>query len=156
MEDPETHLPLEKKIYEIHPSPQVFHSHYEPAGLVGPREEQEALHPLKGKKILALSGIADPNSFSSLLRKCGMEIVGEVIFPDHHLYTTKDLSLIEEKSKKVDYIVTTEKDMVKLKKLNIDHLPLRALHIEVKIWEEKEFYQRVLEIFRKSPLSSLS
>jgi tetraacyldisaccharide 4'-kinase len=156
MEDPETHLPWEKKIYEIHPSPQVFHSHYEPAGLVGPREEQEALHPLKGTKILALSGIADPNSFSSLLRKCGMEIVSEMIFPDHHLYTTKDISLIEEKSKKVDYIVTTEKDMVKLKKLNIDYLPLRALRIEVKIWEEKEFFQRVLEIFRKSPLSPLS
>jgi tetraacyldisaccharide-1-P 4'-kinase len=147
MEDPATYPPLEKKIYEIHPSPQVFHSHYEPVGLVGPKEEQETLHPLKGKKILALSGIADPSSFSSLLRRCGMEIVREAAFPDHHLYTTQDLSFIEEKSKEADYIVTTEKDMVKLKKLKIDHLPIRALRIEVKIWEEKKFYQRVLEIF---------
>ena len=148
VEDPRTCQPLEKKICEIHPSSRVFHSHYEPAGLVGPKEEQEELQLLKGKKILALSGIADPNYFSSLLRKCGMEIVREAIFPDHYLYTTKDLSFIEEKSKGVDCIVTTEKDMVKLRKLNIDHLPLRALRIELKIWEEKEFYQRVLEIFR--------
>jgi len=153
MEKSDTYPPLEKKIREIHPSPRVFHSHYEPTGLLGLRKEQEELHSLKGKKILALSGIADPDSFSSLLKKCGMEIVNEAIFPDHHLYTVKDLALIEGKSKRADYIVTTEKDMVKLKELKIDHLPIRALRIEVKIWEEKEFYQKVLEIFRKFPLS---
>jgi tetraacyldisaccharide 4'-kinase len=147
VEDPENTRPLEKKIHEIHPSSQVFHSHYEPVSLVGPKEEQEELHSLKGKAILALSGIANPNYFSSMLKKCGMKIVREAIFPDHYLYTTKDLSSIKEKSKRVDCIVTTEKDMVKLKKLNIDHLPIRALRIEVKIWEEKEFYQRVVKIF---------
>jgi tetraacyldisaccharide 4'-kinase len=116
-------------------------------GLVGPKEEQEELEPLKGKKILALSGVANPSSFSSTLRKCGMEIVREAIFPDHHVYTTKDISYIEEKARGVDGIVTTEKDMVKLKILNIDRLPIRALRIKVKIWEEKEFYQRIIEIF---------
>ena len=147
LEGPEIFQPLEKKIREIHPSSQVFHSHYEPVSLVGPQEEQEEFHSLRGKKILALSGIANSNYFTSLLRKCGMEIVREAIFPDHHLYTKKDLPFIEEKSRGVDYIVTTEKDMVKLKKLNMDRLPLRALRIEVKIWEEKQFYQRVMEIF---------
>jgi len=147
VEDPEAFQPLEKKIYEIHPSSQVFHSHYEPVSLVGPEEEQEELSSLKGKTVLALSGIAHPNYFSSLLRKCGMKIVREAIFPDHHLYTTSDLSSIKEKSKRVDCVVTTEKDMVKLKKLNMDHLPIRALRIEVKIWEEKEFYQKVMEVF---------
>jgi hypothetical protein len=29
----------------------------------------------------------------------------------------------------------------------VDDLPIRALRIEVKIWEEKEFYQRIMEIF---------
>jgi tetraacyldisaccharide 4'-kinase len=147
VEDLEACRPLEKKIHEIHSSSQVFHSHYEPVGLVGPKEEQEGLDSLKGKKILALSGVANPNYFSSMLRKCGMEIVREEIFPDHHLYTTQDLSFIEEKSKRVDCIVTTEKDMVKLKKLNMGLLPIRALRIEMKIWEEKEFYQEVMKVF---------
>jgi tetraacyldisaccharide 4'-kinase len=75
-----------------------------------------------------------------------MEIVREAIFPDHHLYTTKDISYIEEKAKGVDCIVTTEKDMVKLKQLNIDLLPIRALHIEIKIWEE-EFFDRIISLF---------
>jgi tetraacyldisaccharide 4'-kinase len=147
LEKPEISQPLEKKIRKINPSSQVFHSHYEPTSLVGPQGEQEAFHSLRGKKILALSGIANSNYFSSLLRKCGVEIVREAVFPDHHLYTVKDLSSIEEKGKGVDCIVTTEKDMVKLKKMKIDHLPLRALRIELKIWEEKEFYQRIMKIF---------
>jgi tetraacyldisaccharide 4'-kinase len=148
LEGPKISQRLEKKIREIHPTAQVFHSHYEPTSLVGPQGEQEEFHSLKGKKILALSGIANSNYFSFLLRKCGVEIVREVVFPDHYLYTSKDLSFIEEKAKGVDCIVTTEKDMVKLKRLIIDHLPLRALRIELKIWEEKEFYQMVMEIFR--------
>ncbi|MEW6375455.1 MAG: tetraacyldisaccharide 4'-kinase [Thermodesulfobacteriota bacterium] len=148
VEHPEACQPLEARLHQIHPSAQVFHSHYEPLGLTGPEEEWEELHSLKGKKVLALSGIADPGYFSSLLRKCEMEIVREVIFPDHHLYTAKDLTSIRGKVKEVDRVVTTEKDMVKLKNLSIDHLPLRALRIEVKIWEEEEFYKRVMELFK--------
>ena len=138
--------PLEKKIHEIYPSAHVFHSHYEPVSLVGPREEQEGLDSLKGKKILALSGVAHPDSFSSLLRKCGMKIVGEAIFPDHHFYTPKDLSYIEEKAKGADGVVTTEKDMVKLKMLEIDRLPIRALRIEMQI-REAEFFERIISLF---------
>jgi hypothetical protein len=37
--------------------------------------------------------------------------------------------------------------MVKLMELNISHLPIRALRIEMKIWEEEEFYKRMMEIF---------
>jgi len=147
VEDLETCQSLEEKIHKIHPTSPVFHSHYEPVSLVDPQEEQEEVHTLKGKRILALSGIAHSDYFSSMLRKCGMKIVREAIFPDHHLYTTKDLSSIKEKNKRVDCIVTTEKDMVKLRQLPIGDLPLRALRIEVKIWEEKEFYQKVMEIF---------
>lgn len=147
VEHPEECHPLEAKLREIHPSSPIFHSHYEPLGLIGPEEEWEELHSLNGKKALVLSGIANPNYFSSLLKKCGMEIVKEAIFPDHHLYTAKDLASLEKQGRGVDWFVTTEKDMVKLVKLNIGHLPIRALRIEVRIWEEEEFYQRVVEIF---------
>ncbi len=147
VENPQTVQPLERKIHQIHPSSQVFHSHYEPVSLVSPNDDEEELDSLKGRKILALSGIANPVYFSSLLRKCGAEIIGEAVFPDHHPYTPEDLSSVEEKSRRADYIVATEKDMVKLKELGIRHLPIRALRVEMKIWEENEFYQRVMKIF---------
>lgn len=147
VEDNESCRPLEKKIHEIYPRAPVFHSHYQPTSLVDPKGEQEELTSLRGKKTLALSGIANPGYFSSLLRKCGTEVVNEAIFPDHHLYVSKDLSYIKEKSKGVDWIVTTEKDMLKLQKLGIDHLPIRSLRIEMKIWEEEEFFKRIVSLF---------
>jgi tetraacyldisaccharide 4'-kinase len=147
VEHPEECKPLEKELRDLHPSIPIFHSHYEPLDLIGPEAQREGLHSLKGKKALVFSGIAHPKYFSSLLKKCGTEIVKEVIFPDHHLYTTKDLNFIQKEVDKTDLIVTTEKDMVKLIKLNISHLPIRALRIEMKIWEEEEFYKRMMEIF---------
>ncbi len=147
VENPKAVQPLERTIREIHPSSQVFHSHYEPVSLMSPKDEEEKLDSLKGRKVIALSGVANPVYFSSMLRKCGAEIVGEAIFPDHHLYTPEDLSSVEKKGKGADCIVTTEKDMVKLKKLNIHHLPILALRIEAKIWEEKEFYEKVMKVF---------
>jgi len=150
VEDPENCRPLEKLLREIHPSSPVFHSHYEPQGLIGSDGEWVGLQALKGKKALAVSGIANPAYFSLLLRKCGMEIVREMIFPDHHRFTSKDLIAIEKESKEkeVDWIVTTEKDIVKLEKMRTVHPPLLALRIEMEIWEEEEFYKRVMEIFR--------
>jgi len=133
----------------MHPGTRVFHSDYVPVGLAGPEEEQEGLDSLKGKKVLALSGIANPNSFSSMLGKCGMKIFGETIFPDHHLYTAEDLRYIQEKAKGADGIVTTEKDMVKLKKFNIGRLPIWALRIEMKILEGEEFFKRIISLFEK-------
>jgi tetraacyldisaccharide-1-P 4'-kinase len=76
-----------------------------------------------------------------------MEIASEAIFPDHHFYLPKDLSFIKEKSKGVDWIVTTEKDMLKLRTLGIDHLPIRSLRIEMKIWEEEAFFKKVISLF---------
>jgi tetraacyldisaccharide 4'-kinase len=147
VEDPGNCRPLEKMLREIHPSPPIFHSHYEPQGLIGHDGKWVGLQGLKGKKALAVSGIANPAYFSFLLKKCGMKIVREMIFPDHHHFTSKDLIAIEKECKGADWIVTTEKDIVKLREIKIVHPPVLALRIEMKIWEEEEFYKKVMEIF---------
>jgi tetraacyldisaccharide 4'-kinase len=148
VEDLEEARPLENELHRLHPSAPIFHSHYEPLGLIGPQGEWEAPLSFKGKKVFALSGIANPDSFTSLLKNCGMEIVKEAIYPDHHRYAEKDLALIREKSRGTDRVVTTEKDMLKLKNLDLANLSLRAFCIELKIWEEEEFYKRVMEVFQ--------
>jgi tetraacyldisaccharide 4'-kinase len=147
VDPPEAPRPLEEELRKLHPSLPIFHSHYEPLGLIGPKEEREELHALQGKKVLALSGIANPDSFISLLKKCGMQVIKEKLLPDHHHYTQEDIRSIEEEGERVDWIVTTEKDMVKLTGLNIDRLPIRALHIEMRIWEEEQFFERVMGLF---------
>ena len=50
VDHPETCRSLETKLHRIHPSSPIFHSHYEPLGLIGPKEEWEGLHSLQGKE----------------------------------------------------------------------------------------------------------
>jgi len=138
---------IESEIRKIHPQAPVFHSHYEPVGLISPSDEWEGIEALKGKKVLILSGIADPESFQSLVRKCQVEVVREITFPDHHSYTLRDIEFLRSCAEGVECIVTTEKDMVKLNSWSLRDLPLRALRIKIKIWEEEEFFKRVMEIF---------
>lgn len=144
---PEACQLLTTSLRQAYPSKQIFHSHYEPLGLMGPRGEWKEIQSLERKKVLAVSGIADPASFSSLLKTCGMQVVEEVIYPDHHPYTAKDLTLLRKKMEGVDWVVTTEKDMVKLKVFNMDSFPLLALRIEVKLREEEGFFRRLMELF---------
>lgn len=139
--------PIEDEIRKIYPQARIFHSHYEPMGLISPSDEWEGIETLKGKRVLVLSGIANPESFLSLVRKFQVEVVREMIFPDHHFYTSRDIDLLKRSAEGVEQIVTTEKDMVKLSRWNLHELPLQALRIEVRIWEEEEFYKRVMEIF---------
>lgn len=134
-------------LQRIKPASPIFYSHFEPVGLIRRDGKKEPLSLLKGKRGLALSGIGNPVYFSTLLKKFGMEVIKEMAFPDHHRYTLKDLTSLSEEVKKIDIIVTTEKDLVKLRNLPAESLPLYALRVDVKIGEEEEFFKKVMEVF---------
>ncbi len=72
---------------------------------------------LKGKKVLAFAGVANPASFLRTLEDLGARIMNTITFPDHHDYTASDIEKIREAKGAggADIIVTTEKDGVKLK-----------------------------------------
>ncbi|MGA1865284.1 MAG: tetraacyldisaccharide 4'-kinase [bacterium] len=74
------------------------------------------LSNLKGKPVLAFSGIADPGSFLNNLKETGAMIVNSVIFTDHHWYSERDMNKIREIANLsgAEYIITTEKDGVRL------------------------------------------
>ena len=81
--------------------------------------EPVPLPALRGHRFLAFAGIAQPESFFSALRDRGLTIVCTLPFPDHAGY---DHSRLEEiravmLSSGAEYAITTEKDGVKLKKL---------------------------------------
>lgn len=142
---------LESELRRRYPTLPIFHSRYEILGLVGPKKEWESIDSVRGKRVVAISGIGNPHYFLSLLRREGADVVNEISFPDHHAYTARDVEAVEGMAKEVDWVITTEKDLVKLRRLKIDALPLRALRIEPKIWEEKEFLKKVMALFAAPP-----
>ena len=96
-------------------------------------------------KALLLSGIGNPKSFEKSARSHGCIIVGIKRFKDHYSYNKKSLLKIVQLAKnlKADYILTTEKDWVKIKPLKPDFLFV-VLKIELNL-SEKEKMKDILK-----------
>jgi tetraacyldisaccharide 4'-kinase len=68
---------------------------------------------VKGRKLLAVAAIGNPQAFFMQLAALGAEII-ERPFPDHHSFTAHDIGDLVQTGRSVDYVVCTLKDSVKL------------------------------------------
>ncbi len=86
------------------------------------RSEQKPLDFFAGKPIAAFSAIGNPESFRHTLEKLTVDLKYFKSFPDHHRFTEKDSDLIRRmaKDRGAAHIVCTEKDAVKLEKMDPD------------------------------------
>lgn len=70
---------------------------------------------LKGAKVLAYAGIANPARFFRLLEAQGAELAGRRTFADHHTFSDAEAAeLLREAESLGARLVTTEKDFVRL------------------------------------------
>lgn len=74
------------------------------------------LPPLRGTRVLCLSGVAAPQSFENLARQEGAEVADHLAFGDHHRYTSEDLvgAWARARAVKAGLVLTTGKDGVKI------------------------------------------
>jgi tetraacyldisaccharide 4'-kinase len=111
-----------------------------------------SLDIFRGKAVTLFSGIGDPDSFESLIKKLYMDIGLSFRFPDHYQYKDSDLEKIVSLSqqKKIDAIITTEKDASRISRLSdlAQQLPIFILRIDIKITgNERLFYDRLLSLY---------
>jgi tetraacyldisaccharide 4'-kinase len=84
---------------------------------------------LRGKRALAFAGIGDPGRFFRTLRGCGIDVVAERPFPDHHPFSLAETeSLVADAGGDGLTLVTTEKDMARLRRA-AEGLPVWAREI---------------------------
>lgn len=69
---------------------------------------------LRGKRVLAASGIGDPDAFAAQTRAWGAE-VNVATWGDHHAYDDDDIAWLAQAANRVDHVVITQKDAVKLR-----------------------------------------
>ena len=86
---------------------------------IGAFSESQAPEALKGERVVALSGIGNPDSFRRLLESLSATVIDHCIFPDHHRYSIQDIRRVAKVAAnlRADRVVTTEKDAVKLQLL---------------------------------------
>ena len=105
------------------------------------------IEELKGKRILAVCGIGDPDAFVTTLIRCAVASVKLLAFPDHYVYTETDKQLISTAFQEAaaDLIATTQKDEQKLAHF-VDkwNLPIVVLAVALVITEGDEKFNDVL------------
>ena len=76
------------------------------------------LDQIKNRKVICVAGVANPKSFFNLLEDLGAEVLVTESFPDHHFFKPDEINSLLAYAKSEDaLIVTTEKDIVRLKKI---------------------------------------
>jgi len=133
---------LKKSLKEINPGANVVESFYQPVSLVDSSGKVSEISAIFGKDVWLLAGIGNPSTFENLVKDLGVKIKGKSFFHDHHWYKKRDVKRFLKQE--FEILLTTEKDLIKLKEL-VFPKPILALRIEVKIKDEEKLWQ-VLKI----------
>ena len=72
---------------------------------------------LKGKTAVAFSGIGNPASFDEILNSAHIQVLKHIVFSDHRWYRESDIQRLGDIKIQThaDFLITTEKDAVKLR-----------------------------------------
>ncbi len=100
---------------------------------------------LSAKKVFGFCALGNPRSFRKTILSLGAGFLGCRIFRDHHRYRSSDVAGILKDVKRcgAEWIVTTEKDIIKLR--NFD-LPDNVVVMEVEFSVDRAFYDEVFRV----------
>ncbi len=131
--------PLLEELAQLTGGRPMFRSHMQTirlASLMGSSPTE-----MKTQRSAAFCAVGNPHSFFDHLRREGLELLLEKVFPDHHTYTQKDIdSLIHAAVKAgAEELITTAKDGVKLQSLEFV-IPCYVLEIEISIEDEEKLH----------------
>ena len=126
-------------IKNINSNIKIFYTHFEPLNI----DQFD-----KSEKYLIFSGIGNPNDFKSLLIKNKLNIIDEIIYPDHYMYNESDIIRIKKHANNLGAkIITTEKDYVKIS--HLDKEDINLLEVDLIIENEKELTDFIKEKFHE-------
>ena len=103
------------------------------------------INKYKNKKITAFAGIGNPENFFNLLKDNDINIVKKISFPDHYLYSTKELESLSNEAKKNNTILlTTEKDYFRISEIYKRNISF--LKIKIEIENKNQFIDEIKKI----------
>ncbi|MDY6987983.1 MAG: tetraacyldisaccharide 4'-kinase [Thermodesulfobacteriota bacterium] len=127
--------------------------HVPEALYLGGKEESLDLASLGGRRLFAFSGIGRNESFRETIGELEGHLAGFREFPDHHRYSHRDLRSIWKRARdlRVDNIITTEKDFVKIYTEIPATPPLLVLTISISFGDDGERFESYVRNWALSP-----
>jgi tetraacyldisaccharide 4'-kinase len=145
--------PLQDLVLKVHPAAKVFRSRTELLGWTDALSGAAvSIEGLRAQRVSAFCGIGNPQAFFADLRRWGFRLVAEDAFPDHHVYTDKEIQQLVERACRngAAALLTTQKDAVKFSGDWAPQLPILACEIEAQIIDAEYFERTLLSYLEKA------
>jgi tetraacyldisaccharide 4'-kinase len=98
---------------------------------------------IKGKRVTAFSGIAEPETFKESLLNLGADVVSFSAFGDHYPFSRNDIENVRKKHEALrgEIFITTEKDWARIKDIaaDIEYIACLTIDFVFKSGEEDFF-----------------
>jgi tetraacyldisaccharide 4'-kinase len=130
------------------PQVPVVETRHRPVDLVNGAQEPAPLDLLGRRPVAAFCGIGNPVAFRRTLTDLGAGLTAFRTFPDHHAYTrtdVEDLNTWARQQATDCVVVTTQKDLVKLRLARLGERGLWALRIHLHIDTGREALDQQLQ-----------
>jgi tetraacyldisaccharide 4'-kinase len=143
---------LTAKLKKINPKALIMESQYKSTGVVDVFDgESMPDNFLNDRRVAGFCAIGDPSSFESSLNNSGARALKFFTYLDHHVYNKNDIQKMVEfcRSQKIQVLVTTHKDTVKLRKFKDAFAGIRLVYIPIQLEITKgsdEFFEKIISI----------
>ena len=125
---------IKSKILSISPTINIHEGKYVPLNLKDFNLKND---------YLAFSGIGNHNTFISMIKNNGINVVKDIEFSDHYNFKNEDIDKILDLSKKLNCkVITTEKDYMRIRNNNINEI--KYIKIDLHIIDEDKLINAII------------
>jgi tetraacyldisaccharide 4'-kinase len=131
---PEVVQGIRATVARIKPELPIVESTHRPAQWCNASQVKMPLETLKDRPIAGFCGLGNPDAFRQTLLKLGLNLVAWRTYPDHHAYSRDDIEELRAWARQLPAdaaVVTTQKDLVKIRLDRLGDREVWALHIQL-------------------------
>ena len=146
---------LKEQVHAIAPGIDVIESRHKAVELVNSERATAGLELLREGPVAAFCGLGNPDAFRRTLTDLGANVAAFRAYPDHFAYGRADVDALDTWGRSLPRdaaLVTTQKDLVKLRVASLGGRPLWALRVAWRVENGRD----VLERHLRSVLPNLS
>lgn len=132
---------IRKRVGRLAPGRPIVESNHQATALTNAAGQHADLTEVRGRAVAAFCGLGNPHAFENSLVASGASICAFRTFPDHHPYTREDIEELRRwaRQQATDcLVVTTQKDLVKIRLSQLGDRQLWALRVQLQITAGRE------------------
>jgi tetraacyldisaccharide 4'-kinase len=145
---------LREQVARLAPGVPIAETTHRPTVLVNADRVEQGLDEVRRRPVAAFCGLGNPEAFRRTLTGMGASIAAFRTYPDHHVYSRTDIEELRGWARQQApeaIIVTTQKDLVKVRQSRLGERDLWALRIQFHVTTGQNLFDGKLKQVLASP-----